>query len=239
MTKTIAIMQRELLSLFYSPIGYIVIAAFLVLTGGLMLFLDAFAPGKPASLRELFVFTPYVLALIIPAISMRAISEEYRSGTIEPLMTAPISDTHVVMGKFLASFAFYVIMLAATLVYLALMWLYGNPDFGATLSSYLGLMLMGSAFTAIGLFASSLTRNQIVAWMVGAIPLMLFVWFGANIVTRVTGVWRDVMQNLNVQRHLEQFTRGLVSLESVVIFLGGTALFLFLTVKVVESRRWR
>ena len=106
MRNTVAIMQRELLSLFFSPIGYIVIAGFLLITGVIVLVTDSIAPGKPATLRNVFDFTPYVLTIIIPAISMRTIAEEYRSGTIETLTTAPVSDTQFVIGKYLAVLIF-------------------------------------------------------------------------------------------------------------------------------------
>lgn len=239
MRTTVAIMQRELLSLFCSPIGYVVIAGFLLLTGVIVLVTGSFGPGQPATLRNVFDFTPYVLTIIVPAITMRALAEEYRNGTFETLMTAPVSELSLVLGKFLAAVAFYAILLAGTLVYLLLMALYGSPDLGASLSSYLGLLLVGSAFAAFGLFTSSLTPNQIVAWMLGTVPLMLFVWFGGFIVRVVGGLVRDVVQSVNIVRHLDQFNRGLVTLESVTFFVSMTALFLFLTVKVVESRRWR
>lgn len=239
MRNTLAIMQRELLSLFCSPIGYIVITGFLLLTGVIVLVTDSFGPGKPATLRSVFDFTPYVLTIIIPAICMRAISEEYRTGTIETLMTAPVSDTELVLGKYLATVVFYAIMLGATLVYLVMMAIFGNPDVGASLASYLGLLLLGMAFAAFGIFTSSITRNQIVAWIVGAVPLMLFVWFAAFIVRVVEGPLRDVFQRFNVMRHLDQFNRGLLTVESTVFFLGMTAFFLFASIKIVESRRWR
>lgn len=239
MRNTIAIMQRELLSLFCSPIGYIVITGFLLLTGVIVLVTDSFGPGKPATLRSVFDFTPYVLTIIVPAICMRAISDEYRNGTIETLMTAPVSDTEVVLGKYFATVIFYAIMLGATLVYLVMMAIYGKPDIGASLASYLGLLLMGMAFAAFGIFTSSVTRNQIVAWIVGAVPLMLFVWFAAFIVRVVEGPLRDTFQRFNVMQHLDQFNRGLLTTESIVFFLGMTAFFLFASVKVVESRRWR
>lgn len=239
MRGTRAVMQRELLSLFCSPIGYIVIAGFLLLTGVLVLVFDTFGPGKPASLRGIFQFTPYVLTIIIPAITMRMISEEYRNGTIEPLMTAPVTDTALVIGKFLAGAIFYAIMLGGTLVYLVVMAMYGNPDVGASLASYFGLLLLGLAFLGFGMFASALTRNQIVAWIVGAVPLMLFVWFAAAFVQQAEGPVRVALQQVNVLRHLDQFNRGLVTLESVTFFLAVCGLFLFLSVKVVESRRWR
>lgn len=239
MRNTTAIMQRELYSLFLSPIGYIVVAGFLLLTGLIVLFTDTIAAGKPATLRAVFDFTPYILALIIPAISMRAISEEYRTGTIEAMMTAPVSDTQLVLGKYLAVLVFYAAMIMMTIAYLVLMVVLGRPDVGASLSAYLGLLLLGMAFIAFGVFASSLTENQIVAWFIGAVPLVLFVWFSASLVTRTEGTLRDVLQRINVARHLDQFNRGLITTESLAFFLVITGLFVFLSIKVVESRRWR
>ncbi|MCK4341711.1 MAG: ABC transporter permease [Phycisphaerae bacterium] len=234
-----AIMQRELLSLFCSPIGYIVIAGFLFVTGLSVLVSGSFAPGKPATLREVFFWTPWLLTVIVPAISMRTICEEYRNGTIETLMTTPLSDLQMVLGKYLASLVFFIIMLAPTLAYLILMEIYGNPDWGASLSAYLGLLLIGVAFTAFGLFASSLTSNQVVAWMLGSIPLLIFACLAYFIIGHVEGIWRLIFQQVNVIGRFDEFSRGLVTTDGVVFFLAAAALFLFLTVKVVESRRWR
>lgn len=239
MRNVTAIMQRELLSLFCSPIGYIVIAGFWLITGVLVWATGAFGPGRPATLRDVFMWTPFVLTIIIPAISMRTISEEYRNGTIETLMTAPVSDAQMVLGKYLASLVFYVIMIAGTLIYLILMEIFGDPDWGASLTAYLGLLLLGVSFTAFGVFASSLSRNQIVAWILGAVPLMLVAWFAFFVVGRVEGWLREVLQRVNVMGRFGQFTRGQIETDAIVFFLGTAALLLFLTIKVVESRRWR
>jgi len=232
-------MQRELLSLFCSPIGYVVITGFLLVTGVIVLRAGVFGPGRPATLRDVFFWTPFVLTFVVPAISMRTLAEEYRTGTIETLMTAPLSDFQMVLGKYLASLIFYLIMTAPTLVYLILMEIFGNPDWGAALAAYLGLLLVGMSFTAFGVFASSLTHNQIVAWIAGAVPLLLFACLGFFMVDMVEGRLRQVLQQINVMARFGQFTRGQVESDAVVFFLATTALFLFLTVKVVESRRWR
>ncbi len=239
MRNTVAIMQRELLSLFFSPIAYIVVAGFLLLTGVIVLVTGTFAPGQPATLREVFRFTPYVLSIIIPAIAMRTIAEEYRSGTIETLVTASVTEVQLVLGKFLAALFFYVVMLAGTLIYLVLMMIFGRPDIGASLSSYLGLLLLGMAFMSFGVFASSLTRDQVVAWVIGTVPLMLFVWFAAYFVQTVEGTLRLILQCISVNQHLDQFNQGLITTEGVVFFLAVTVVFLFLSIKVLESRRWR
>lgn len=239
MKNVVAIMQRELLSLFCSPIGYIVMAGFLLITGISVYMTDSFAPGKPATLRDVFFWTPWVLTVVVPAISMRAISEEYRSGTIETLMTAPLSDLQMVLGKYLASLVFYLIMLAPTLIYVVLMEVYGNPDLGAMLSAYIGLVLVGVAFTAFGIFASSLTSNQVIAWFLGWVPLLLLACLAYFLVGRVSGVLRQIFQQVNIFNRFSEFSRGLVSTDGVVFFLAVAGFFLFLTVKVVESRRWR
>jgi ABC-2 type transport system permease protein len=234
MSNVMAVTQRELLSLFWSPIGYIVIAGFWLVTGVLVWATDAFTPGQPAMLRDVFMWTPFVLTLIIPAISMRTLSEEYRTGTIETLMTAPVTDTQMVLGKWLASYFFYLIMIAGTLIYLVLMAIFGNPDWGSAAAAYLGLVLVGLAFTAFGVFASSLT-----AWILGAVPLMLVAWFAFFVVGRVEGWTREILQQVNIMGRFGEFARGQVALDGVVFFIAAAFLFLFLTVKVVESRRWR
>jgi len=239
MRNIAAIMQRELLSLFCSPIAYVVIAGFWLVTGVLAWVTDSFEPGQPATLRNVFMWTPLVLTIIIPAISMRSIAEEYRAGTIETLMTAPVSDAQVVLGKYLASYAFYVLMIAGTVVYLVLMEVFGNPDWRAALAAYLGLLLVGLSFTAFGILASSLTHNQIVAWILGAVPLLLLAWFAFFVVGRVEGFWREAFQQINVMGRFSEFARGQVGLGAVIFFLTTAALFLFLAVKVLESRRWR
>jgi ABC-2 type transport system permease protein len=240
MKNIVAISQRELLSLFCSPIGYIVVAGFWLVTGAIAIWnADAFGPGKPATLRDIFMWTPFILTIIVPAMSMRSISEEYRSGTFETLMTAPVSDTHVVVGKYLASLLFYVIMLLGTLIFPLLMQVFGNPDWGEVLAVYLGLLLLGVTFTAFSMFASSLTRDQAVAWILGAMPLMLLVLSVYSLVRRFEGWQREFLQQINVMGRFSEFARGQVGTGDVVFFLATAALFLFLTVKVVESRRWR
>jgi ABC-2 type transport system permease protein len=240
MQKLGAITQRELVSLFCSPIAYIVIAGFWLVTGAITIWnADAFGPGKPATLRDIFMWTPFILTIVIPAMSMRTLSEEYRSGTFETLMTAPVSDAQMVFGKYLASLVFYVIMIGGTLIYPLLMEVFGNPDWGEVFALYLGLLLLGIAFTAFSMFASSLTKDQAVAWILGALPLMLLVLSVYSLVRRFEGWQREFVQQINVMGRFGQFARGQVELDGIVFFLATAALFLFLTVKVVESRRWR
>ncbi len=239
MKNTTAIMHRELLSLFCSPIAYIVIAAFLVITGVLMLVFKSFAPGQPANLRGVFDLTPYLLTAIIPAITMRMLSEEYRNGTLESLMTAPVTDVQIVLGKFAAGLVFYLAMIFTTLVYLVMLMIFGNPDLGAAFAGYLGLLLIGLPFLGFGLLTSSITNNQIVAWTLGTVPLLLLVSL-ARWVVNTYDDWRRVLfQNINVIDRFEMFSRGVVSPADMIAFVGAAAFLVFCTIKVVESRRWR
>jgi ABC-2 type transport system permease protein len=239
MQKTLAVMQRELLALFCSPIGFVVIAGFLLVTGITFATGGGLGPGKPATLRVVFGWTPIILAIVLPAVSMRLLSEEYRSGTVEMLLTAPISEGQVVLGKFLAALAFYATMLLSSVIFFIILAILGTPDWGAAVATYLGLLLVGMTFLSVGLLASASTGNQIVAWMLSAVPLMVFVWFGPFIQPAARGILRQVVQQIDIYRHVDQFNRGLITAESVVMFVAITALFLFVSVKVVESRRWR
>ena len=165
MRNTLAIAQRELSSFFFSPIAYVVIALFALLTG---VFFVAFVfhTDQAAELRFLFSrVVVFVLIPIAPAVSMRLLSEELRSGTIETLMTAPISDLHVVLGKWLGALGFFAVLLSPTLAYVVVLEVWSNPDYGPILSGYIGLLLVGGLYLAIGAFASVLTRNQIIAFV--------------------------------------------------------------------------
>lgn len=239
MKATFAIMQRELLSLFCTPIGYVAIAAFLLVLGIFMILTGSFEPGQPATLRAMFGPLPIALAVIIPAIGMRSLSEEFRSGTIEGVMTAPVSDAFLVTGKFLAALVFYIVMLATSLVYpLAIGW-FGSPDWGAMFSTYIGLVLIGALFTAVSIFTSSLSANQVIAWILAVIPLAFFAVMGFLFVSQTSGILRTVLQAITVSNRFEEASLGILSTGSIVFFVATSAMFLFLTTKIVESRRWR
>jgi ABC-2 type transport system permease protein len=240
MRNTVAVMQRELLSLFCSPVGYIVIAGFWLVTGAMAVFYyDAFGPGKPATLRYIFGLTPLILTIVVPAMSMRTISEEYRGGTFETLMTAPVGDGQVVLGKYLASLLFFVVMIGGTIICPIVMEIFGDPDWGEIMATYLGLLLLGVMFTAFSVFASSLTRDQAVAWIVGALPLMFVVLSARQLMESTEGWKREVVRQVNIWGRFQQYARGQVGLDSIVFFVALAMLFLFFTVKVMESRRWR
>ena len=238
MQKAIVLARRELGSYFISPMAYIIGAMFL-LASGVWFFHDIFVPGHEASLRSLFESMAYIMVFAVPMLTMRLMSDELNSGTIETLMTAPVTDTEVILGKFLGVMVFYLALLACTLVFLLLIFTYGQPDAGVAVMGYVGMILLGSAFVSVGLFASTLTRYQLVAAIVSAVILALFVIVMQLIVAHGPEPWNQLAAKLNAMTYFKDFSRGMFDSRGLVFFLTASALFLFLSVKVLESRRWR
>ena len=228
---------KELRSYFVSPVAYIV-AGFWLFGTGFFFFLSA-TQGQDASLRSVFGVITVLLLLISPALTMRLLSEESRTGTLELLLTAPVKDWAVVVGKFIGAFVLYLVMISFTLFYALILLFYGgNPDWGPIWSGYLGLLLFGMVFLAVGLFASALTSNQMVAAVIAfVILLILYVisQFGANL----GAGFGDFLRKLSVRERFDPFERGIVDLRDIVFYLSLTALVLFLTIQVVEARRYR
>ncbi|MFQ5464131.1 MAG: ABC transporter permease, partial [Phycisphaerae bacterium] len=239
MENVLTMAQRELGAYFLSPIAYVVNAIFLF-TAGLVFALGVFQPGEEASLRFLFDFwLVLILMLVMPMLTMRLVSEEFRTGTIETLMTAPITEIEVVIGKFFAALGFFFALLATLLLYPIILSLYGQVDFTLMICNFMGLVLLGSVYIAIGLFFSACTKHQVVAVLltVGVLAFMTFA-FGP-LAQLAEGVPRVVLQQLSIRSHFHDFVRGLVDVNHFVFFLSTTGLFLFLTVKRLEMRRWQ
>ncbi len=234
------ILRRELGAYFLSPIAYVVNALFLF-SAGLVFGLSVFQPGGEASLRALF--DPWgilILVFVLPMLTMRLISEELRSGTIETLMTAPITETQVVLGKFLGAFVFYLILLATLLLYPIILSRFGSVDFKLLACNYLGLILLGALYTAVGLFLSSWTKHQIVAVFIGVVVLVIFSFASHGLAGEVESGWSKVLlQHLSIRSHFHDFVRGMVDINHVVFFVTTTAAFLFFAVKTLEMRRWQ
>jgi len=238
MRKVLVLARRELAGYFFSPMAYVVAALFFA-AGGLWFFYKVFIPGNEASLRPLFEAMAYVMVFAAPLLTMRLLSDEYRSGTIETLMTSPVSDAAVVLGKFLAVMVFYLILLAGSGAYLALVAIYGQPDLGVATMGYLGMVLLGAAFLSVGLFASSLTSHQLVAAIVGTAILAVLAILMQLLVAHGAEPWNYLAARLNAMTYFSDFSRGVLDTRGVVFFLSVAALFLFFSVKAVESRRWR
>ena len=238
MQKALVLARRELAGYFYSPMAY-VIGALFVLASGLWFFHKIFIPGNEASLRPLFEAMAYIMVFAVPLLTMRLMTDEVRTGTIETLLTAPVTDTEVIMGKFLGVLAFYIALLAATVGFLVLMIVFGQPDPGVALTGYLGMLLLGAAFIAVGLFASTLTSYQLVAAIVAVAILAAFSLLAQALVAYAPAPLNELAARLNVMTYFRDFSRGVFDTRGLVFFLTATGMFLFLSVKTLESRRWR
>jgi ABC-2 type transport system permease protein len=231
--------QRELGAYFLSPIAYAVIAMFLF-SSGLAFGLGTFTPGGEASLRSLFDFwIILILVFVLPMLTMRLVSDELRVGTIETLMTAPITEIEVVLGKFCGAFVFYLILLAALLLYPLLLQMYGSVDSKLLLCNYLGLLLVGALYISVGLFFSSCTKHQVIAVLLSFALLALMTFASHALAQRFEGWPRVFLQQISIRSHFYDFVRGMLDLNHVVFFLTTTAFFLFVTVKRLEMRRWQ
>jgi len=238
MRKTLILARREISGYFYSPVAYVIGALFL-LASGMLFFLTIFRQGHEATLRPLFEAMAYMMVFATPLLTMRLMSEEFQSGTFETLMTAPVTDTQVIMGKFLGVLGFYMILLASTGLYLILIASYGRPDPGVAVMGYCGMVFLGAAYLAVGLFTSTLTRHQPVAALLSTATLSVFVILMQLLTLHAGSPWRYLAVKLNVMRYFANFTRGVLDTRGVVFFVTITALFLFLSIKTLESRRCR
>jgi ABC-2 type transport system permease protein len=232
-----AVTRKELYSYLVSPMAYVVTAVFL-LVNGFIFFLIIASPQAEASLRPLLPTTAFLLLLIIPVLTMRLLAEEKSTGTMELLMTFPVTDSQVVLGKFLATFVVYLLMLAPTLVYVGVIRAFGGNEWGPLLSAYLGLVLLGASFIAVGMFSSSLARNQIVAGVLG-IGLLLLLWVMGAASSVLGPRLSSLIAYLSLNDHFMNFGQGVIDLKDVVFYLSFIAGALFLTVRVLESSRWR
>ncbi len=228
------IARRELAALFQSPVAWIVMALFLAFSG--LLFLPAFFLINRAELRGFFSLLPILFSFFIPAITMRAISEEKRSGTIETLLTLPVSGFDVIAGKFAAVLGFVASMLLPTLSYVFSVLLIGSPDPGPLLGGYIGALVLASAFASIGLFASTLTRNQIVAFF-AAFAICITLTFVGQFAIFLPAVLAAPVQYLSVTTHFESIARGIVDTRDILYFASLTCVFFGLAVRTVDDRR--
>ena len=249
------IFKKEMRLYFGSPVAYVVFTFFLVISG--WFFSTIFLFYSDASMRSfmqpqfgqnlnvienvmrpLFTNMSVVLLFFIPMLTMRLFAEEQKSGTIELLLTYPVRDGEVLAGKYLAALALYVILLALTLLYPGLIAYFTRVEWGPIFAGYFGLLLTGAMFLAAGVLVSSLTENQIVAAF-GTFGILLAFWvvgWGAEF---AGGTLRSLFQYLSIGDHLDGFTRGLIDTKDLVYYLSVTALALFLTLRSLESKRWR
>jgi ABC-2 type transport system permease protein len=236
MRTTLAVFKRELKSYFSSPMGYIYLIVFLVLTN--WLFLRGFFITAQANFRGLFGVFPWIFLLFIPAVTMRLWAEERKLRTLEVLFTLPVRDHEVLLGKYLAALAFVVISLVLTLLLPITGSTLGTPDWGQIAGGYIGAFLLGATYLAIGLFASSITENQIVAFIVGAVLCFVFFIIGEDIVTfSMPGAIASVFQQLGLAYHFRSIVRGVIDSRDIIYYLSMIFFFLFLNLRTLELKR--
>ena len=253
MGNILALAEKELRSYFASPIAYVIIGFFSLVFGWFYIvsvnyFMQASLqmglPGQgqinvnTMAIRPLLGNVAVVALFVLPLITMRTYSEEKRSGTIELLLTSPLTDFQIIMGKFLGAVSLYGLMLGVTFVHMGILFVYGNPEWKPIVTGYLGLLLMGGSFISIGLWISSMTRNQIVAGMV-TFAFFLLMWTINWAADSAGPVMQKVLQAVSITGHLDDFSKGVVSLSNLVYYLSFIGFGLFLTAKSVDSERWR
>jgi ABC-2 type transport system permease protein len=231
-----AVATRELRSYFLSPLAYVVIALFLLLAG--YLFALILNSSREATLRPLISNVSVLFLFIVPAISMRLLAEEQRTGTVELLLTNPVQEWEIVVGKFLAAIMLLLVMLALTLLYPAFLFVFGNPDRGPIITGYLGVFLQAAAFMGVGLWASSLTQNQIVAAIV-AFGALLILWLSDNLGQFLGGTVGSIVSYTSVINHFQQFPQGVINTQDVIYYLTLVAAGLVLSTLSLQSRRLR
>ena len=236
-TKISIIARRELASVFTSPLAYLAGAGFLLVVG--ILFMQSFDNRMEASLRQPFTGLVTALVLAIPLLTMPLLSEEYSRGTIETMLTAPVSEIDLTLGKFLGVLGFYLMLLAATVPHFVVLIIYGKPHISQALVGYFGMVLVGAMFLSVGLFFSSVTRHQMMAAVLSALVLAAVTVLPEGVDPLVTGNLNAFFRHVSVLRNFTPLSQGIMDTRPVVLFVSVTVYFLFLSVKVLESRRWR
>lgn len=233
-SPAIVIMKRELATYFTNPISYIVTGLFLIITG--VMFFTTFFLQNRANMRNFFSLLPILFSFFIPALTMRLYSEEKKSGSIETLMTLPVTELQVLTGKFLAAFISSAIMLAPTLLYLVSILFFGKPDIGPIIGGYIGAIFLCAAFSAIGVFASSVTKNQLTAFFVAFMICIVLTMIDAFLIFLPAPIV-SLLQFISANEHFTSISRGIIDTRDLIYFISLTALFFCLTVKTQENDR--
>ncbi len=238
MSKVITIAIREYGSFFRIPLGWVVIALFMCLSA-VFFAQRTLVPGNPAELREFFGVWWGLLLFVSPAISMRLVSEELRSGTIEPLLTSPVGEWTIVLGKYAAAVMFLITMLLPTLVFVAVLAWLSRPDFGAIGAGYLGLLLLGMLYLGVGTLASCLTSSQTLAFLGTLFVLFVLDLAPSRLAAQAPEDWAALLFKLAPSFRAMDFARGLIDTSTIAFFLLGSFWFVALAAITLQSRRWR
>ena len=253
MGNILTLAQKELRGYFVSPIAYVLLVFFALLFGFfyassinfvVQLSMGQFGFGGPqvvnineVMIRPLFGNTAVILLFMLPMLTMRSFAEEKRSGTIELLLTSPLTDFQIIMGKFLGAMALYALMLSLTLIHIGVLFWYGEPEWGPILSGYLGLLLMGGSFISIGLAISSMTKNQIVAG-VSTFAVVLLFWIINWMGDAFGPTTQSVLAYLSILEHFDDFSKGVIDTTHLTYYVSFITLGLFLTAKSMDMARW-
>ena len=233
-----AIFNKEFKGYFSSPTAYVFMTVYLVLTG--WLFFRAFFFEAQASMRYYFVVLPWIFLFLLPAVTMRTWAEEKSSGTLELMLTLPVKDYEVVLGKFLACFFFLALTVMFSFPIPLIVYMYGNPDPGPLIGGYLGALFMGAAYLSIGIFASGLTKNQIVAYIMGiALCFFMFILGEGLVLGLLPKALVPIFEYLGLGSHFHSIGRGVIDTRDLVYYVSVVVFFLFLNVRTVESRKWK
>jgi ABC-2 type transport system permease protein len=247
MRKTWAIVRRELIAYFSSPLAYIVLTAFLLMQGYIFFLIISFLnnPQTPAMtpLRLFFggtIFFWLFLLFVVPVITMRLIAEERRSGTVEVLLTSPVSEVQVIAGKFAAAMLFYITLWLPTVIYVLVLTRHSEIDIGPVLSGYLGIVLLGFLFLSVGTLASTFTDNQLIAAIIAFAAMIAL--FSIGLVEQLmisSSPVKSALAHMNLWTQMDDFAKGIVDTRHVIYQLSVGVLFLFLAAKSLEVKKWR
>ncbi|MGB3018593.1 MAG: ABC transporter permease subunit [Ignavibacteria bacterium] len=235
MNNILTIFRKELRSYFSSPVAYLVLAVFLIITG--WFFTSNLFLGGVVTMRNVFDIIPFIFLFFIPAITMRSFAEEKKTGTIELLLTKPITDLDIVIGKFLAALSLTAIALLFTWIYVISLSFIGKLDFGAVTGAYIGLLLMAGVYISIGIFASSLTHNQVVAFIISFLIVFALFMLNKVLIFLPSGL-ASIFEYLSIDYHFGNIARGVLDSRNLIYYFSGILIFILLTKTSLESRRW-
>ncbi len=237
MSNVIAVFRKEFKSYFSSPIAYIYITVFIVSSS--WLFFRSFFVFNQADMRGFFGLMPWIFLFFVPAVTMKLWAEEKKLGTVELLMTLPLKEYEVVLGKYLAGLMLFLLSIVLTFVIPIVLFALGDPDGGPIVGGYLGIFLMGAAYLSIGLFASTVTENQIIAFIMGVVICFALLIIGEDFVLFSTPQWLvPVFSYLGLGSHFASIGRGVLDSRDLIYYLSLIGFFLYMSMHTIETRKW-
>lgn len=230
----LAIFKREVKSYFYSPIAYVLAGFFILLSS---IFFLSNLGSQYADFNWNLSNMTILLLFIVPILTMRILAEDRKSGTEVLLVTSPSSLTGIVVGKYLASLVVFLVMVGLTFIYQVILFTFGKPDVPPLIGGYIGFILLGAAMISVGVFASSLSENQVISAVVGFVSLLVM-WLVDSVAGFVGGIAAKVLSWFSLLSRFDEFSKGILNLSPIVYYLSFTAVFLFLTIRIIDRRRW-